>query len=676
MTTRFWIFFAAIGALSAQQVVAPTPEPVGPARGENRGEYNITNSFELGYRWSFVGGDVGEYRTDVNYGNGVRLLGSSLSVNSKDGHGHYFDQILLNTIGLGNDPYQFVSLRVQKNQLYRYDMIWRLNAYYNPGLTVAGGLHLMDTVRRIQDHDITLFPQSKFRVRAGYSRNVQDGPSLTTSLEPDNNTALSTALPVFVNLRREWNEYRLGGDAEVAGFKFTVLRRWDFYKEDPRYALLPGSNAIAIGLPGDLTALDTFTKAAPVHGSNGGWLGNLLAQRKHWAVDGRVSYLFGRNNFAMNEISSGVGRLGAAANRQILVQGNAERPMLTGDLNIIVQPSNRLTIINNTSYNNLRINGPSSYTEIDNGSNLGQTIYFRFLGIRMVTNSTDANYRVADWIGFYAGYHYTYRWVNTIEGFSLPAFANSAENFSYLNTNSLHSGTVGVRLRPVKNLTANLEGEVGRADNPLTPVSDRNYHTLNGRVSYRTGKLQLSTTYKQFYNVNSPVPLSAYSSHSRNYSANASLALKDWWSLDGSYMKLHLDTIGGIAYFAGPIGRPTLQDGVSLFISNVHAVNIGARFAVKRADIYAGYTITKDTGDGRSTPTAGVTDPTLALFAGVQTFPLSYQSPLARLSVRINPKVRWNVGWQFYNYHQQFIVFGYYQNFHAQTGYTSISWAF
>ena len=214
---------------------------------------------------------------------------------------------------------------------------------------------------------------------------------------------------MFVNLRREWNEYRLGGDAEVAGFKFTVLRRWDFYKEDSPYALLPGSNAIAIGLPGDLTALDTFTKAAPVHGTNGGWLGNLLAQRKRWSVDGRMSYLFGRNNFAMNEFSSGVGRLGAAANRQILVQGNAERPMLTGDLNIVVQPSNKLTIINNTSYNNQRINGPSSYTEVDNGTNLGETINFRFLGIQLVTNSTDANYRVKDWIGFYAGYQYTHR---------------------------------------------------------------------------------------------------------------------------------------------------------------------------------------------------------------------------------------------------------------------------
>jgi hypothetical protein len=295
--------------------------------------------------------------------------------------------------------------------------------------------------------------------------------------------------------------------------------------------------------------------------------------------------------------------------------------------------------------------------------------------VRTVTNSTDANYRVKDWIGFYAGYRYTDRLVRTIEGFSTPGLP-TAPNDVYENTNHLHSGTLGVRLRPVKNLTANLEGEVGRADDPLTPVSDRNYHTLNGRVSYRTRKVQLSTSYKQVYNVNAPVVLSAYSSHSRNYSANASWAPKDWFALDAGYMKLHLDTVSGIAYFAG---TRTLQEGNSLYVSNVHAGNFGARFAVaKRADVYVGYTITKDTGDGTLgklqffVPANSATN----LLAGVQTFPLAYQSPLGRVSVRITPRLRWNVGWQFYNYHEEFGVLGYYQNFHAHTGYTSVSWAF
>ena len=170
--TRKSIFtiLALATSLAAQQPVAPTTEQIGSARGDNVGNYNVTQSFETGYRWHIVGGDVGMYRSVVNYGNGIRLLGSSLSVNSRDGHGEYFDEILLNTQGLGNDPYQSASLRIQKNSLYRYDMLWRLNDYYNPGVTVASGYHFENTTRRLQDHDLTLLPQSRIHFRLGYSQ--------------------------------------------------------------------------------------------------------------------------------------------------------------------------------------------------------------------------------------------------------------------------------------------------------------------------------------------------------------------------------------------------------------------------------------------------------------------------------------------------------------------------
>ena len=81
--------------------------------------------------------------------------------------------------------------------------------------------------------------------------------------------------------------------------------------------------------------------------------------------------------------------------------------------------------------------------------------------------------------------------------------------------------------------------------------------------------------------------------------------------------------------------------------------------------------------DGRSTAVpAGVTSPVQALADSVQTFPLTYQSPLARLSVRITPKLRWNAGWQFYSYGEDFHILGYNQNYHAHTGFTSVLWSF
>ena len=90
--------------------------------------------------------------------------------------------------------------------------------------------------------------------------------------------------------------------------------------------------------------------------------------------------------------------------------------------------------------------------------------------------------------------------------------------------------------------------------------------------------------------------------------------------------------------------------------------------------MYLGYNITRDPGDGRAPP--DVADPIQQVFGAVQTFPLSYQSPMARVSFRIAPKIQWNAGFQFYNYRQDFSVLSYLPNYHANTGYTSVSWSF
>ena len=61
-------------AAEAQDTVAPTTgETVGSPRGENHGNYNVVQQWEAGYRYSLVGGDVGKYRSDVNFRNGIRL---------------------------------------------------------------------------------------------------------------------------------------------------------------------------------------------------------------------------------------------------------------------------------------------------------------------------------------------------------------------------------------------------------------------------------------------------------------------------------------------------------------------------------------------------------------------------------------------------------------------------
>lgn len=666
---RTFVFLAFAMALPAQQVVAPTPEQVGSVGGSAVGGYTVNQSFEAGVRQHGVGGDEGMYRTVANFGNGVRLLGSSLSVYSKDGHGQWFDELTLNTLGLGNDPYQSVILRIQKNHLYRYDMNWRLDAYFNPGLDASDGLHAQDTTRHLQDHDFTLFPQSFARLRLGYSRNTDDGPAYSTSQEFDAN---GYGLLVLSNVRQTWNEYRLGGDLDLYGFRLTVTHRWNYFKDDTPYFSAGPQSAP----PPDQTVLQNFVRAAPAHGSNPAWLVNLFTQRKYWGLNARYTHVDGERRFSMNELASGIGTIGNAASRQIITSGDAHRPVIAGDLSISVTPTEKLTLVNNTSVLSNRIDGNSTYSEFNSGFDLGTTLYFRYLGDRLVTNSTNVNYRVRNWIGFYGGYAYSDREVHTIYS---PDPFNGASIQSYRVSTTLNTGTAGVRIRPWKPFSINLEGEIGRAGPPFTNISQRNYTSLNGRVEYRTKTVQLSAAYKQAYNINPPFNSGYFYSHSRSYSLNGSWAPKDWLGFDASYNKLHLDTYSALAFFASPGNRPQLQTAFpSIYLSNVHNGYLGVRVSVlKRADVYLGYSIVRDTGDGRPAAVpVGVTNPVEALLDSVQTFPLSYQSPLARVSFRITPKVRWNVGWQYYGYHEEFHILGNNQNFRAQTGYTSILWSF
>ena len=674
MRTRLligWILVAQ--AALAQQVVAPTPDQSGSPRGENTGDYNVMDSFETGYRFAQVAGSIGTYRSDINYGNGIRLLDSNLTVNSRDGHGRWFDQIVLTTIGLGNDPYQSATLRVEKNKLYRYDMLWRLDDYYNPGLPVAAGLHLMDTGRRMQDHDLTLLPESKVQFHLGYSRNTQDGPALSTvQLCLNGSIYCGTAgneFPTFENVRRETDEYRVGADVDLAGFKLTLMHSWVFFKDDSGYqenGLETGDN------PSSGVTLSQFQRSEPFHGANPYWLGNLTRSGKFLAVNGRITYLQGTGNFILDENAFGVTPLGAQ-NQEVMVGGDASRPQVTGDLSISIFPTSRLTIVNNTSVNSSRIDGTSDYGQFNMATQTADFISFRYLGMRTVANATDLHYRVKKWLSFYGGYHYSDRRIEDIEDYAVSGPFNGA---TYEQSNHLQTGLAGVRIKPSKAMTVNLESEVGRANQPFTPVSERNYLALGGRVEYRVKKFTFDAAYKENYNNNS-ITFTSYSSHARNYSANAAWTPRDWFTLDASYSKLHLDSLSGIVFFAGPAAVSPLSSN-QVYISNIHAANLLARFVLaKRVDLYVGYTITMDTGDGRSAAAPpGATDPTTLIFAPVQTFPLNYQTPMARLSIRLREKLRWNAGWQYYNYHEQFGLESFYQGYHANTGYTSMTWSF
>lgn len=191
--------------------------------GENAGDYHIQQTVEFGYRLNEVNGNEDTYDTFVNLGSGVRLFDYTLDMNSLNHQGLFFDTLTFTNFGYGGDPNDVSRLHVDKNKWYSFDGMfrrdknfWDYNLWANPlnpgapnpvGAQTSGcivspptALHpglpgycstpsvaqatspqAYDLVRRMQDYDVTLLPQSRVRFRVGFSHDRDEGPGFFTT---------------------------------------------------------------------------------------------------------------------------------------------------------------------------------------------------------------------------------------------------------------------------------------------------------------------------------------------------------------------------------------------------------------------------------------------------------------------------------------------------------------
>ena len=649
----YWLLLTALflGSIaSAQEPVAPTEASTGSARGANLGPYNLLQSFEVGDRFLTVAGNEDAYRSQINHGNGVRLLSTAFAAFSKDGQSRWLDRLTVNTQGLGNDPYESARLRAE-SKWYDYDLRWRQSDYINPGIGFAQDLHALNTRRATQDHDLVILPRGRFRIVAGYSRITQSGDALTTNVLQG-----FTDTPLFQNVHRLDNEYRLGFEWVSEGTRISILRSWERYSEiSPASNIAPGASAPAAGA-------NAFQSSEPYRGTGSGW--RLLAIReigKRLNLNGRLTYAATRGRVNLDESSYGTPALSQPV-YLVAVAGNATRPVTTAALNAIFTPMERLTVTNQISYDQTRMSGNSVYGELSNSTLAFQQVDFQLLALRRVGNQTDAVFRLLPWLDVTGGYHAGTRTFQSVRN-PLPDGTQQTERDRQSNTQ--HAGIAGLRFRFAKRISLLLDAEKGTNDNPVYPIGDKSYHALNGRLQYKSKTLLLAASLRDSYNINQAA-LSAFSARGRVVSTEASWTPREWFSVDAAYSKLHTATAGGLAYF---IDENLVTGNASLYISNLHSGNLWLRLnAGKYATVRLGYSHVQDAGDGRR-----VANARSDAFVAAQTFPLTYSSPQLQLSVPFGTHIRWNAGWQMYRYGE---VFAAIRNYRAQTGFTSLMWSF
>ena len=251
---------------------------------------------------------------------------------------------------------------------------------------------------------------------------------------------------------------------------------------------------------------------------------------------------------------------------------------------------------------------------------------------------------------------------------SPPAASSRCSNREEPSTeqnNILNAGTFGVRWRPMAKLQVNLEGEIGRANHPFYPIADKDYHgfTRPRSVPDETspprrrgdGRLQLQHrfAYQRTVRTTATTPRTPPG------------RLQDWFSVDASFAKLHVDSLTGIQYFAA--GQ--LIADHSWYLSNIYSGTLGLHFSIREPGL-ALRRLFPHPGRRRR---PRITHRNARPVHGVRPFRSPTVRPSAGLSVRLRSRLRWNAGYQYYRYREDLQDL---QNYRANTGYTSLSWSF
>ena len=228
----------------------------------------------------------------------------------------------------------------------------------------------------------------------------------------------------------------------------------------------------------------------------------------------------------------------------------------------------------------------------------------------------------------------------------------------------------GFKARPINNLNIYFDAEHGSADNVFTRVGNYDYTNVRAKARYVPNpRLTFAFGFIGRNNSN-PSEIGGVSladfgvnTKSRVFTSAVDWAPTNKLSFSAGYNYNWLDSDAVVNYFYNSVNFPTGHS--QYFVRNNFFYTDATAQLHPRVTLYASYRVNKDLGQGdrREVPTAGLL---------ITSYPMSYQSPEGRLTIRINERLDWNVGYSYYNYRESLLVGPQRQNYHAHLPYTSL----
>lgn len=688
--------------------------------GEDAGNYTIISSIEFGYRGLRVGGDRNKYQSDLNYKAGPRLFDSTFLMKSRDGKGGLFDTLLVTSSGWGADPQGNMRMSVEKPKWYRFDANYRrfkyfrfLNSFANPNWIFSPasfsrppnpvtGEHGHNTRMQMGDFDLTILPKDeRIRFNIGYSPERLNGPAFT------NYHAGGNEFNFLSQLNSRARDFRIGADGKIGPIGFSFLQGFRIFSDDSSIHLGPTPG---INLNPAAASLTSFNRDEPVRGEvNYTRISAHTLIAKKLDITGRIVHSNATTRFVFTETFTGrnwnpritgfpPGPLPATPNTlnlgQYNITGNTSRPTTLGDIGVTLLATDKLRISNTFRVENFEIDGfalfsdsfsitrgagPTLRTDTVGFSNLDANRITRY---RKYQNTFEGDYQFNPRYSVHLGYRYGSRRIEEIfEGFNLgsngsvtpPPVRSSSTEVEQNHTNAFFGG---FKARPAKNWTIYFDAERGTADNVFTRIGNYNYTNIRAKSRYAPSKklsFHLAVITKNNANPSEIAGVSlqefGVNVKSRIFTSSVDWAPTSDVSFSTGYNYHWVNNDAVLEYFFDSV-RHFLGRSQYFTRNNFFFIDSVARLH-PRVTLYGAYRINKDAGQGNR-----LADPTGTPGTLIASYPMSFQSPEARLAIKINKRLDWNLGYQYYNYNESVLVGPRPQNYHAHLPYTSLRFYF
>jgi hypothetical protein len=696
--------------------VEPKAETTSAQTGEDVGDYTITSSIEIGYRGIRVDGDLNKYRSDLNYKAGPRLFDSSFLMRSNDGKGGLFDTLLVTSSGWGGDPYGQMRILAEKPKWYRFEGSYRKFKYFRFLNNIANpnwifnpttfsrppnpitGEHGFNTSTQLGDFDLTILPKNEtIRFNVGYSPERYSGPAYTTYHQGGNEFML------LQNLNSRANDFRLGADGKVGPIDFSFQQGFRRFRDDSSINL---GATLGVNLNPAVASFTTFNRTEPTRTNvNYTTFSAHTLVAKKLDLTARVVHSTSNSNFAFLESETGTNfatRIGSGAGAQLgapntliigqyNIPGNTKRPNTLFDFGATFLATDRLRFSNTFRVETFEINGADVFNDtftVQRGA-IVDTRSFSNLGVSKMTkyrkyqDTVEGDYQFNKNYSIHFGYRYGSRRIEQVlSGFALNSNAPVAlvpeDEIENNHTNAFFGG---FKARPANNWIIYFDAEHGTADNVFTRIGNYNYTNIRAKSRWAPNR-KINFNFAVITKDNSnPSEIAGVSltdfgvnikSRTFTSAANWTPTAKLSFSMGYNYNWVNSDAVVDYFFQVPPAASVRHPIGHSLYFqrNNFFYIDAVAQLC-PRVTLYTSYRVNQDNGQGNR-----LSDPTGTPGTLINSYPMSFQSPEGRLSIKINRHLDWNLGYQYYNYNENALVGPRPQNYHAHLPYTSLRFYF